>query len=87
LLTQKEVFLTKEEAMQLAACFLANEDSTMHIKLPPPALLKPRRLWTGKQMFSLLMRPNDDSEVRLNMVNKGRNYTRNMDLCSNDSCK
>nr|XP_016942385.1 DNA-directed RNA polymerase III subunit RPC1 [Drosophila suzukii] len=85
LLTQKEVFLTKEEAMQLAACFLANEDSTMHIKLPPPALLKPRRLWTGKQMFSLLMRPNDDSEVRLNMVNKGRNYTRNMDLCSNDS--
>ncbi|EDX18020.1 GD17238 [Drosophila simulans] len=85
LLTQKEVFLTKEEAMQLAACFLANEDSTMHIKLPPPALLKPRRLWTGKQMFSLLMRPNDDSQVRLNMVNKGRNYTGNKDLCSNDS--
>lgn len=39
------------------------------------------------QMFSLLMRPNDDSQVRLNMVNKGRNYTRNKDLCSNDSCE
>ncbi|EDW36657.1 GL20670 [Drosophila persimilis] len=86
LLTQKEVFLTKEEAMQLAACFLDNEDSTMNIQIPAPALLKPRRLWTGKQIFSLLMRPNSDSHIRLNMVNKGRNYTKNMDLCINDSC-
>ncbi|KAH8399848.1 hypothetical protein KR215_003442, partial [Drosophila sulfurigaster] len=85
LLTQKEVFLTKEEAMQLAACFLANEDSTMRIQMPPPAIWKPRRLWTGKQMFNLLMRPNSDSQVRLNMVNKGRNYTGNLDLCVNDS--
>ncbi|XP_041451334.1 DNA-directed RNA polymerase III subunit RPC1 [Drosophila obscura] len=85
LLTQKEVFLTKEEAMQLAACFLANEDSTMNIQIPTPALLKPRRLWTGKQIFSLLIRPNSDSHIRLNMVNKGRNYTKNMDLCNNDS--
>ncbi|XP_034655414.1 DNA-directed RNA polymerase III subunit RPC1 [Drosophila subobscura] len=85
LLTQKDVFLTKEEVMQLAACFLANEDSTMNIDMPTPALIKPRRLWTGKQIFSLLMRPNTDSHIRLNMVNKGRNYTKNMDLCNNDS--
>ncbi|EDV92173.1 GH24768 [Drosophila grimshawi] len=64
LLTQKEVFLTKEDAMQLAACFLASEDSTLRIQMPPPAIWKPRRLWTGKQMFSLLMRPNDDSKNR-----------------------
>ncbi|XP_030370344.1 DNA-directed RNA polymerase III subunit RPC1 [Scaptodrosophila lebanonensis] len=85
LLTQKDVFLTKEQAMQLAACFLANEDSTMHIAMPPPAIWKPRRLWTGKQMFSLLLRPNSASHIRLNMINKGRNYTSNFDLCSNDS--
>ncbi|XP_068158672.1 DNA-directed RNA polymerase III subunit RPC1 [Drosophila tropicalis] len=85
LLTQKEVFLTKEEAMQLAACFLSNDDSTMRIQMPTPAILKPRRLWTGKQIFSLLMRPNSDSPILLNMVCKGRNYTGNLDLCNNDS--
>lgn len=50
LLTQKDEFLTKEQAMQLAACLLAGPDSNMHIDLPRPAILRPRRLWTGKQV-------------------------------------
>lgn len=51
LLTQKDEFLTKEQAMQLAACLLAGPDSNMDIHLPTPAILRPRRLWTGKQVI------------------------------------
>jgi DNA-directed RNA polymerase III subunit RPC1 len=28
------------------------------LDLPQPALLKPVELWTGKQLFGLLLRPN-----------------------------
>ncbi|XP_055844641.1 DNA-directed RNA polymerase III subunit RPC1 [Episyrphus balteatus] len=85
LLTQKDEFLTKEQAMQLAACMLAGSDSSMRIEMPLPAILKPRKLWTGKQIFSLLMRPNNDCPVKVNLITKGRNYTTNYDLCVRDS--
>lgn len=87
LLTQKDEFLTREQAMQLAACMLAGPDSNMNIDLPRPAILKPRLLWTGKQIFSLLLRPNVESPVLVNMSTKGRNYTSKNDLCIRDSCK
>lgn len=51
LLTQRDTFLTKSDAQQLAACLLAGPDSNMRIDMPPPAILKPRMLWTGKQIF------------------------------------
>ncbi|XP_011188921.1 DNA-directed RNA polymerase III subunit RPC1 [Zeugodacus cucurbitae] len=85
LLTQKDEFLTKEQAMQLAACFLAGPDANMRIDMPPPAILKPRKLWTGKQIFSLLLRPNKQCPVMTNLITKGRNYTNNYDLCVRDS--
>lgn len=50
LLTQKDEFLTKEQVMQLAARLLAGPDSNINIDIPIPAILKPRRLWTGKQV-------------------------------------
>lgn len=50
LLTNKNTYLDRETMMQmmmpLATC-----------KLPEPAILKPKPLWTGKQLFSLLL-PN-----------------------------
>lgn len=36
-------------------------------ELPPPAIIKPQTLWTGKQVFSVLMQPNKDSNVRVNL--------------------
>lgn len=87
LLTQRDEFLTKEQAMQLAACMLAGPDSNMEIDLPPPAILKPRRFWTGKQIFSLILRPNKDCPVKANLSTRGRNYTGNLDMCIKDSCK
>jgi DNA-directed RNA polymerase III subunit RPC1 len=87
LLTQKDEFLTKEHAMQLAACMLDGPDSSMDIDLPYPAILKPRRLWTGKQIFSLILKPNRACEIDSNLSTKGKNYTGNYDMCVKDSCK
>ena len=54
-LTNKNVFLTKMEITQLA-CYMGDGIDT--IELPMPAILKPIQLWTGKQVFSLILRPN-----------------------------
>ncbi|XP_053613685.1 DNA-directed RNA polymerase III subunit RPC1 [Plodia interpunctella] len=85
LLTQRDTFLTKGEAQQLAACLLAGPDATMLIHMPPPAILKPKILWTGKQIFSLIMKPNKLCEVKANLETKGKNYTGNRDMCAQDS--
>ena len=39
----------------------------MQIDLPPPTIMKPVMLWTGKQVFNVMMRPNKDCEVRVNL--------------------
>ena len=47
-LTSKDTFLTQEEIM----------DWCMHIKrfdMPPPTIVYPRKLWTGKDAFSMLL--------------------------------
>lgn len=58
LMTQKDEFLNREQAMQLAACLLAGPDSSIDIDMPRPAILKPRKLWTGKQVrgFGVLLK-------------------------------
>ncbi|KAJ2944679.1 hypothetical protein O0L34_g4036 [Tuta absoluta] len=85
LITQRDTFLTLGEAQQLAACLLAGPDANLRVDMPPPAILKPKRLWTGKQIFSLIMKPNKKCEVKANLETKGKNYTSNKDMCVNDS--
>ncbi|KFM60620.1 DNA-directed RNA polymerase III subunit RPC1, partial [Stegodyphus mimosarum] len=90
LLTQKDTFFTREEAQQIIASILSNEDKLMRIDLPPPALIKPYVLWTGKQIFSLILKPNKSSKVLINFRKgpKGRTkspYTTNEELCPNDT--
>ena len=45
------------------------------------------QLWTGKQLFGLLMRPNSDCPVKANLRTKGKAYTAGEELCINDSCE
>ena len=52
-MTKRDVFLDKEQMMQLVM-FLPIWDG----KLPIPAILKPKPLWTGKQLFSLIIPGN-----------------------------
>jgi DNA-directed RNA polymerase III subunit RPC1 len=40
---------------------------THPIEIPPPVVWKPQALWTGKQVFNLLMRPNKKSRVLVNL--------------------
>ena len=56
LMTRKDTFLTREEVMQL----MMAAEKTMKLynsdwKLPEPAILKPTALWTGKQVYSMLL--------------------------------
>ena len=50
LFTLKDTFIEKELVMQLLMWINYEDD-----KLPPPAILKPKPLWTGKQIFSLII--------------------------------
>ncbi|KAH0626104.1 hypothetical protein JD844_000864 [Phrynosoma platyrhinos] len=74
--TKRDVFLERGEVMNLLM-FLSTWDG----KVPQPAILKPRPLWTGKQIFSLIIpghincirthstHPDDeDSDVFLNQI-------------------
>ncbi|XP_036146712.1 DNA-directed RNA polymerase III subunit RPC1 isoform X2 [Monomorium pharaonis] len=84
LLTQKDTFLQIEQA-RLALCLLAGPDASTVVTLPPPAIIKPARLWTGKQIFSLIIRPNPECPVKANLKTKGKAYTENEELCINDA--
>ncbi|XP_029638657.1 DNA-directed RNA polymerase III subunit RPC1 isoform X1 [Octopus sinensis] len=85
LITQKDVFFDRSHASQLIASILAYKDENIKIDLPMPAILKPCQLWTGKQIFSLLLRPNSSCPVLANLRTKGKNYSTGEDLCYNDS--
>lgn len=52
-MTKRDVFLSKEE-MMILVMFLPTWDG----KLPIPAILKPKPLWTGKQLFTLIIPGN-----------------------------
>ena len=52
-MTKRDVFIDKEQMMNLLM-FLPSWDG----KMPVPAILKPKPLWTGKQLFSLIIPGN-----------------------------
>lgn len=52
-MTKRDVFITREQMMNLLM-FLPTWDG----KMPQPCILKPRPLWTGKQIFSLIIPGN-----------------------------
>lgn len=48
-------------------------------------VLQPKRLWSGKQIFSLILKPNNQCPVKANLEARGKAYTKNRDLCVKDS--
>ncbi|XP_066591152.1 DNA-directed RNA polymerase I subunit RPA1 [Prorops nasuta] len=52
-LTMRGQFFSKEEYMQLVFSALCVD--TGHITLEPPTILKPQRLWSGKQIISTII--------------------------------
>lgn len=46
---------------------------------------QPKRLWSGKQIISLIFKPNKDHPVKANLEAKGKAYTKNKEMCDKDS--
>ncbi|CAK4179374.1 unnamed protein product [Aphanomyces euteiches] len=81
LLTQKNIFFNREQFCQILTLM---GDGLDDIELPEAAIVCPIRLWTGKQVFSLLVRPNRKCPVKVNFELKERNYTSNLSMCYKD---
>ena len=62
LLTSKDRFYSRAE-VGLFVCAMG--DAADAVELPLPALAKPLELWTGKQLFSLLIRPSARAKCAL----------------------
>jgi DNA-directed RNA polymerase III subunit RPC1 len=71
LMSNKDNFFDRKTFTNIC---MAMVDGNLHLDLPPPAILKPEAMWTGKQVFSVLIRPNKSSPVRVNMEAKCRNF-------------
>lgn len=67
LLSRKDNFYDRQQFSQILQYL---SDATLHIDMPPPVIWRPVRLWTGKQVFNVLMRPNKKSPVLVNIEAK-----------------
>lgn len=81
ILTSPSTFLNKIQAYRLASCLLADTDVNMHIDFPKPIITKPMECWTGKQIFDLILRPNEMCSVKANLRGKFKNHTKDEELC------
>ena len=81
LITFKDRFLNRAEFMQYCAYF---GDAEEKIEIPPPAILKPVELWTGKQIINVMLRPNRDSKVFVNATVKEKFYSDKEQMCIQD---
>lgn len=48
----------------------------LQIDVPPPAILKPVELWTGKQLYNVVIRPNKNAKVMVNFELKERDFAK-----------
>jgi DNA-directed RNA polymerase III subunit RPC1 len=71
LISRKDNFYDRKTFTQICSYMV---DANVQIDIPPPAILKPRMLWTGKQIFNVLMRPNRLSPVKLNFECRTKSF-------------
>ncbi|KYQ89196.1 RNA polymerase III [Tieghemostelium lacteum] len=81
LITRRDSFYDRSRFALMCTHFA---DANEHIELPPPAIIKPIELWTGKQIFEVLLRPSTKSHVLVNLETPSKNYEKNKFLCPKD---
>ncbi|PIK60416.1 putative DNA-directed RNA polymerase III subunit RPC1, partial [Apostichopus japonicus] len=54
---KKDVFFGRARACQIVASLIDQRGNVNQLDLPPPAIIKPTQLWTGKQLFGLILKP------------------------------
>ncbi|KAH3683384.1 hypothetical protein WICPIJ_005642 [Wickerhamomyces pijperi] len=72
LISHKDSFFDRATFTQLLSMMC---DADLQFDLPPPAIMKPVFMWTGKQIFSMLIKPNSKSPVVINLDAKNKTYT------------
>ncbi|KAI3632983.1 hypothetical protein MIR68_009058 [Amoeboaphelidium protococcarum] len=70
LMTSKNTLLPKDKYVQLIYACLP--DNGKRLKLLPPAIVKPKQLWTGKQVISTVLANLTLSKEPLNMESKSQ---------------
>ncbi|CAK9184824.1 unnamed protein product [Ilex paraguariensis] len=82
LITRKDTFYDRA-TFSLMCSYMG--DGMDPIDLPTPALIKPIELWTGKQLFSILLRPHAHMKVYVNLTITEKNYSKSGEtMCAND---
>ena len=71
LLSNKDKFYDRKTFAHICSYMVEGNE---HIDLPPPSIIKPVTLWTGKQVFNVLLRPNKSSNVYINLDAPCREY-------------
>lgn len=71
LLSGKDRFYDRRQFTQICS-YMA--DAQSHIDIPPPTIWKPKQLWTGKQVFGVLMRPSRKSRSFVNLETRCQTY-------------
>ena len=74
LLSRKDNFLDRSTFTNICGFMFdgilsadTNNKSSARIELPPPTIWKPQQLWTGKQVWNILMKPNKECKVLVNL--------------------
>ncbi|CAD7700847.1 unnamed protein product [Ostreobium quekettii] len=82
LLTSKDKFLTRAQFC-LMCCYMM--DARQHVDIPHPSIVKPVELWTGKQLWNVLVRPNAKTKVFIHLEGPEKTYSkRGEEMCPND---
>ncbi|XP_024535104.1 DNA-directed RNA polymerase III subunit 1 [Selaginella moellendorffii] len=82
LITRRDTFYDRGQ-FALMCSYMG--DAVEHIDLPTPAILKPVELWTGKQLFGVLIRPSARIKVFLNFVVCEKNHKKGTEtMCPKD---
>ena len=74
ILTARDHFLDRA---QVGALIAYMGDALMSVDLPTPAIVKPVELWTGKQLFGMLIRPRAADRIFVNLEVAEKNYSKN----------
>ena len=82
LLTIKDAFFDRSQFGSLVAYM---GDALLSVDLPTPAILKPIELWTGKQVFSVLIRPKASDHIYVNLEVAEKLYNKkDKTMCPDD---
>jgi len=83
LMSRKNNFYDRKTFVQICSYMV---DAGVQIDIPAPAIVKPWMLWTGKQIFNVLMRPSRSSPVILNFECRTKSYSKPKPPTAPDMC-